>query len=77
MSKTYGYARCSTTEDKQDINRQIRELKAAKVKSIDILKRDFRLSSSDIAKALGVGEGGKKRLAFTEIDGKMWQIRIK
>lgn len=24
MSKTYGYARCSTTEDKQDINRQIR-----------------------------------------------------
>jgi len=26
---TYGYARCSTSEDKQDINRQIRELKAA------------------------------------------------
>ena len=25
----YGYARCSTSEDKQDINRQIRELKAA------------------------------------------------
>ena len=25
----YGYARCSTDEDKQDINRQIRELKAA------------------------------------------------
>ena len=29
MSKTTGYARCSTNEDKQDINRQIRELKAA------------------------------------------------
>lgn len=54
-----------------------RELKAAKIKSIDILKRDFRLSSSEIARALGVSEGGKKRLAFTEIDGKMWQIRIK
>ena len=27
--KTYGYARCSTNEDKQDITRQIRELKAA------------------------------------------------
>ena len=27
--KNWGYARCSTTEDKQDINRQIRELKAA------------------------------------------------
>lgn len=26
---TYGYARCSTTEDKQDINRQVRELKEA------------------------------------------------
>ena len=29
MSKTLDYARCSTNEDKQDINRQIRELKAA------------------------------------------------
>ena len=28
MSKTIGYARCSTSEDRQDINRQIRELKA-------------------------------------------------
>ena len=26
---TYGYARCSTSESKQDINRQVRELKAA------------------------------------------------
>ena len=29
MSKIYGYARCSTDADKQDVNRQIRELKAA------------------------------------------------
>ena len=27
--KTYGYARCSTNESKQDINRQIKELRAA------------------------------------------------
>ncbi len=27
--KTYGYARCSTNEDKQDLGRQIRELKTA------------------------------------------------
>ena len=27
--KVWGYARCSTNEDKQDINRQIRELEAA------------------------------------------------
>ena len=26
---THGYARCSTDEDRQDINRQVRELKAA------------------------------------------------
>ena len=26
---TYGYARCSTNETEQDINRQVRELKAA------------------------------------------------
>ena len=32
--KTYGYARCSTTEDKQDINRQVRELKAAGAEEI-------------------------------------------
>lgn len=30
----YGYARCSTNEDKQDINRQIRELKAAGAEKI-------------------------------------------
>jgi len=29
MGKTWGYARCSTNEDKQDVNRQIRELKEA------------------------------------------------
>lgn len=30
----YGYARCSTNEDKQDINRQVRELKAAGAEQI-------------------------------------------
>ena len=30
----YGYARCSTNETKQDINRQIRELKAAGAEEI-------------------------------------------
>lgn len=30
----YGYARCSTNEDKQDIDRQIRELKAAGAEQI-------------------------------------------
>lgn len=30
----YGYARCSTNENKQDINRQVRELKSAGAKEI-------------------------------------------
>ena len=30
----YGYARCSTNEDKQDINRQVRELKSAGAEEI-------------------------------------------
>jgi len=30
----YGYARCSTNEDKQDINRQIRELKEAGAEAV-------------------------------------------
>lgn len=32
--KTYGYARCSTNETKQDINRQVRELKTAGAEEI-------------------------------------------
>ena len=34
MSKLYGYARCSTNESKQDIHRQIKELKAAGAEEI-------------------------------------------
>ena len=30
----YGYSRCSTNETKQDINRQVRELKAAEAEAI-------------------------------------------
>lgn len=34
MSKLYGYARCSTSESRQDIHRQIKELKAAGAEEI-------------------------------------------
>ena len=30
----YGYARCSTNEDRQDIQRQVRELKNAGAESV-------------------------------------------
>ncbi len=36
MNKIYGYARCSTNETKQDISRQIRELKSMGVDETDI-----------------------------------------
>jgi len=40
MAKTYGYARCSLAEEKgQDINRQVRELKAAGAEEI-VLERE-------------------------------------
>ena len=40
MPKTYGYARCSLAEEKgQDINRQVRELKAAGAEEI-VLERE-------------------------------------
>ena len=32
----YGYARCSTNEDKQDIGRQVRELKAAGAQEVSL-----------------------------------------
>lgn len=34
MNKTYGYARCSTNESKQDLNRQVRELQAAGAENV-------------------------------------------
>ena len=47
----YGYARCSTNETKQDINRQVRELKAAGAEEIFIEyeHRDSKIKSQQSA----------------------------
>ncbi len=42
---TYGYARCSTNETKQDINRQVRELKTA---GVDTLFLEYEHGDSKI-----------------------------
>lgn len=44
----YGYARCNTSSDKQDINRQIRELKAAGAEEVifEYEHGDAKLKSS-------------------------------
>ena len=54
-----------------------RRLKAEKVRRVDILKRDFRMPSAELARSLGVSEGGSRRIAFTEIGGSRWQVLLR
>lgn len=54
-----------------------RRLKNEGIRSIDIMKLGFPLPSADIARQLGVREGGATRIAFTKADGKLWQITIR
>lgn len=55
----YGYARCSTNESKQDINRQVRELKEAGAEEIFIEYEhgDSRIKSEQAAMLEGAAEG--------------------
>ena len=54
-----------------------RRLRARNIKSVDILKRDFPLSAADIARQLGVREGGATKIAFTRVVNKLWRITLK
>ncbi|MBP3656832.1 MAG: recombinase family protein [Clostridia bacterium] len=47
----YGYARCSTNEDRQDINRQIRELKAAGAEEVIF---DYEHGDAKVKQNLGM-----------------------
>ena len=60
-----------------DPKRLRRVLKAADIGRIDILHRDFPLSSAQLAAQLHVKEGGRRQIAFTVIDGESWQIVLK
>ena len=68
MSKIYGYARCSLAEEKgQDLNRQVRELKAAGAEEI-ITERehgDFKVKQN-LDLLLEVAEEGST-LICTEV----------
>ncbi len=46
-----------------------KELKDAGIKRVDILKRDFPYAAAEIARQLGVAEGGTTRIAFTRMNG--------
>jgi hypothetical protein len=84
----YGFA-CSPSDDPMLRSYEIdtiepfdpkglkRALKAQKIKRVDIMRRDFGLSTAEIARALGVAEGGRMKIAFTEIAGRRWQIVLK
>lgn len=54
-----------------------RRLRAEGIKSIDILKRNFPLSSADIPRQLAIREGGTTKIAFTRAAKKFWQITLK
>ncbi len=54
-----------------------RELKAQGVRRVSVMVRDFPLSAPEVARALGVAEGGERLMAFTQIDGKRVAIIIK
>lgn len=55
----YGYARCSTNETKQDINRQVRELRAAGAEEIflEYEHGDSRIKSQQKAMLAAAGSG--------------------
>lgn len=51
-----------------------RELKGRRA---ELLKRDFPLTTAQIAAQTGIREGGSLRLAFTKIGREFWTIRLK
>ena len=55
-----------------------KELKRAlKGKRVEIFRRDFPLSNSEICKKFSVKEGAAERWCFTQIGGKRLSIKIK
>lgn len=57
-----------------DPRRLRRELKGA---GVEIYKRDFPLSTTELMRRLGAGAGSQQRLAFTKIGNDYWVIRLK
>lgn len=69
MGKVYGYCRCSTNDTKQDIDRQVRELKTMGAKSETIYKEyvsGMKQNKTELNKLLDVITEGDT-LAVTEV----------
>jgi hypothetical protein len=46
------------------------------IERADIMVRDFPFTAQQIAKALHLKEGGREKLAFTRIAGKLWMMQL-
>lgn len=57
--------------DPKDLKRRLRP---QNIENIDILKRNFPLSTADIARSLGIRAGGPHKIAFTKAANRLWQI---
>ena len=69
MTKVYGYCRCSTNDTKQDIDRQVRELKSMGAKAETIYKEyvsGMKQNKTELNKLLDVISEGDT-LAVTEV----------
>lgn len=69
MNKIYGYCRCSTNETKQDVNRQVRELKDLGATDVTIYREYITGAAEtkvELEKLLSIIEAGDT-LAVTEI----------
>jgi len=53
-----------------------KELAARGIGRLDILKKDFRPAAETVAKALGVKQGGTRRIAFTTIGGTQYAVLL-
>ncbi|MBN1040054.1 recombinase family protein [Clostridium botulinum] len=70
MSKIYGYCRCSTNENKQDITRQIRDLKDLGVKEDKYIYKEYesgtKINRIELQKLLDIVQQGDTIIA-TEV----------
>lgn len=70
MCKVYGYCRCSTNETKQDISRQVRELKALGVTDSKYIYKEYesgtKVNRVELSKLLDIVEKGDTIVA-TEV----------
>ncbi len=53
------------------------QLRRQGIRQADIMRREFPLSAQQIAAQLGIRQGGKLCMCFTQINGQMYQIKIR